>query len=293
MTIRDISFDGIIENISELDSWLCERGIGERARLNRLGQIVRRVKFLVDFRKDPLLETDNDRFELMWGLMEAKEFSGIFPFIKEWHKDNPDYIKRKLEVILMGTDSPGDETPVNNESRNTLFELVLAGILAGNGVDIRFESNADLAVHTNWGPIYIECKRPYSNKSLRSNVLKAEKQLVRRLRTTTNARGAIAISVSRVINPDLRLLCGPTHKAILEKLEDEQRVVAERHLNILTTIDEKKIILALFHMSAPAEVDGKLSSGQLISAFALPGRITDDHDILEYIRSRLNPGTAV
>ena len=88
------------------------------------------------------------------------------------------------------------ENDKNNEGRNFMFELILAGRLAGAGFRPSFDKGPD--VHVKFADLQVafQCKRPLSANRLEKNIGKAIDQLKK-----DNADlKLIAVSVSRLIN---------------------------------------------------------------------------------------------
>jgi hypothetical protein len=77
-----------------------------------------------------------------------------------------------------------------------MFELIMAGRLAGGGFQPSFDKGPDVHVEFAGLQLAMECKRPFSASGLEENIRKA----IRQLKQGTADLNIIAVSVSRLIN---------------------------------------------------------------------------------------------
>jgi hypothetical protein len=150
------------------------------------------------------------------------EFLDIFDaFESEPHE----LIAPKIERASSGVLSPVDERSEKADARNIQFELSLAAEWRLNGLDVKI-GEPDFTLFVGTTKFIVECKRPYSEGSVRSNVKSANRQLGPQLDKDANAFGAIAISVSRIVVP-------PDALFISESLLPSVQRDPERHLRAL------------------------------------------------------------
>lgn len=136
------------------------------------------------------------------GLTESREVGESLPFL---HTCRPEAIIGRIRRVLAGPIMPEDENPASNQSRNILFEFVLAATLWGAGVPVAL-AEPDLRYTFSDRTVFIACKRMFSMEKLVRRINEATRQLDRRLRTEPEvSRGVVAISLSKVMNPGKRL----------------------------------------------------------------------------------------
>ncbi len=136
------------------------------------------------------------------GLTESREVGESLPFL---HTCRPEAIIGRIRRVLAGPIMPEDENPASNQSRNILFEFVLAATLWGASVPVAL-AEPDLRCTFSDRTVFIACKRMFSMEKLVRRINEATRQLDRRLRTEPEvSRGVVAISLSKVMNPGKRL----------------------------------------------------------------------------------------
>ena len=151
--------------------------------------------------RDPCAEheTDVGRRNMLFGaaLAEGLELALLADFLE---KGAPRVLAPKLRAILGGPAIPADEDQTSNNARNIMFELVLAEKLSRARLNPVLGEHPDLQCKVEETALLIECKRPLSEKQIRTRAWKANEQLQPQLRQQPNARGIVAISVSKAIN---------------------------------------------------------------------------------------------
>ena len=138
--------------------------------------------------------------ELWFSLLEATPFESIYEAFK--HLKDHEIPKRKLTDILSGPFLPKEEesgtSSVNN--RNYLFELELASKLKSKGITITgFD---DVKFQFESIDFIIECKRIFSDRTVRANIEKAYEQLKKQMGTNEKKRGIIALSIEKICQTD-------------------------------------------------------------------------------------------
>ena len=223
-------------------------------------------------------EQTNLRTELsenVFTLVEVLEFVNVIPYLRS----QPENIVRwKLRNVLMGPSRPLMEDQNSNVARNTLFELNLASKLSRAGLDTSLEASSDICCIVKDRRVLIECKRPFSNKSIVKNVRVADKKLHHSLASApAGSRGVIAVSFSRIVNPKdfiLQYSDEDSAKHYLEDLIDEQ-VLKVPHKSPLG----KKIIGLLFHVIVPS-VD--LANSRIVSGEQINAETAKKEDSIDY-----------
>ena len=69
-----------------------------------------------------------------------------------------------MRKALKGPLGPDDETDASNLARNTVFELLLGSRFLRTGANPTLGQQADLLIDHFGSHLYIECKRPQSER---------------------------------------------------------------------------------------------------------------------------------
>ncbi len=195
-------------------------------QVKRLGDVVVDIHRAIEWYKSLRINIDNTRLDDIYkhvalGLMnpsteEGESFNkGIVQEIdyyalndgsafgliaSEFSKLTQNTIpKRTLRDVLNGPLTLKKENLSNNDARNKFVELELAANLSSAGIEIlgfddvyfEFENIRYLC----------ECKRPFKESTLDSNIEKAYSQLTKKLKSKKD-RGLIAIAVEKIFNLD-------------------------------------------------------------------------------------------
>jgi hypothetical protein len=112
-------------------------------------------------------------------------------------------LRDRLKKALNGPRELEKETPEKGEPRNFLFELVMASLLKRAGFAIDLDRTEDVFFQLAGRPVFMECKRIHSLPRLEKRIEDATLQIRERCDGThaSEARGIIAIDVSRLLNP--------------------------------------------------------------------------------------------
>jgi hypothetical protein len=166
-----------------------------RERLNELIIAVRAIKAGTATRSTmAAIEADLRLYTI--ALVEAHEIGATSDFVVARPRHQ---IQRTMRRILSGPLLPNDEDTASNQSRNTLFEIIVASTLARAGLAADL-GEPDVRVLQQPGTVYIACKRIFSPRAIRPRIEDAGRQIVSRLSKDAGAIGVIAISLSRLLN---------------------------------------------------------------------------------------------
>src|SRR5581483_7631797 len=113
--------------------------------------------------------------------------------------EDPKIAKEKLGHIFRGKHKPGEDDHNESMARNIAFEVAFAAVCRRAGLDTRLEE-PDVVVRLGQRKILIACKRPFGAPGVEANITGARDQIEKHL-TPSGDRGAIAISLSRVVVP--------------------------------------------------------------------------------------------
>jgi hypothetical protein len=238
------------EQLVAVAAWLTSLGLGNGSdRLHR---------YISEIQKPPPISPPASFLEVaQWGFvhLEVFEFISIY---KAYKKSEDAILIGKLEKVLKGCPKLVDESPKNNDPRNTMFELALAAELKLRGVDVQL-CEPDLMVTFPKGQYGIACKRPYNEGGVKRNVRDAKDQLQANLKS--DQHGVIATSLSRIVNPGNRLLgvhvgSRSTEGAIHGSLQvDLHRHSVELMKRLGSISFSSKTLALMFDISTPCLVE--------------------------------------
>lgn len=230
----------------------------------RLSQAIDNIKELEQLRRDNRLEeliSPNDATaeprarELVWSIVEGQQLSTIFAGLRDYEPRR--VIKRKMEQALKGPLDPNDETSNTNEGRNILFELLLGAQFRRAGLDAKIGGKADLQLDHARGRLYVECKRPFVEKSIRENILIARTQLRKRFdadERPDGVGGLVAISISKVLNKGSNMFVVENEDELEHKLGAEVMQIHEQYGSDYGRQIDLRLVGMFYHLFTPAYV---------------------------------------
>jgi hypothetical protein len=251
------SFDAVLNSLNNLDPWLESLGIEPKSdRWHQAVQIVQRAK-----KQREIVEQGGPRLRIsnyMDGLFEAME---IHEIVEAFNGDSSPALKAKLMRALCGPISPFDELPKNSEARNTMFELSLAADWknAGSAVEV---GEPEIKLRVPAALFQAECKRPFSENSVRKNIEDAASQLEKELNRPGNENdyGIIAISLSRVFTKGNLGCFAPAGmgkqligEALAEMLDEHTQQWGLKRFREM----HARIVAVMFHLAAPWDIGGE------------------------------------
>ena len=157
-------------------------------------------------------------------------------------------LKEKLTHLAKGTYLLSEENINNTQARDTTFELSLFSFFYARNLRVKLGSpNPDLQLLTDNFTYNIECKRPYSPKSLERHIRKALKQL----RKTRDGVGipTMALSLEQVILGDDLILDSKDEQSALTFLDATLSQFAQANLPVIRKICDNEPCLILYWLS--------------------------------------------
>lgn len=251
-----ISFSSAVETLAESDIWLASLGIV--AKSDRWHGAVEMVSKAKAQREEieggsNLVSIPNyvpALFEALEVLRVKRAFSGTgSPALRE-----------KLSRAVGGPHSPSMEGPKNSGARNTMFELVLAADWKTAGAELEL-GEPDIRVRFGGATFAVECKRPFSARSVRANIHDAASQLATLLNAPGCADffGVVAVSLSRVFNPDTRPWFAPEREG-KQAIDDALIELINRHKyewKWNTDRFHQRIAAVMFYLAVPWDINGE------------------------------------
>ena len=236
-------YDILIGRLTWLERTLVARGFDDP---------VQRIQFHIEtmrqLRECPRIDSDRT----LWSLVEATELADIYCGMPAMSHRT---FRMKFQDILNGPFAPQDESSASNHSRNTVFELNLAGWLKHKGVLTEVSHNPDISCYRADRRVFIQCKRPFGKKNIETNIKRAKKQLHSDLDMAGDERnrGVVAISLTRALNPANMLFAVRTEKDLAASLHSQMHTLATKYTTSL--ISGPRIVGIVFQMTAPAFVE--------------------------------------
>jgi hypothetical protein len=192
-----IPYDSFLKEIAKLDDWLGSLGIS--VKKDRWHEAVSMVRQAKEQRQQvergiPFCPIPN----YVPALFEALEVLNVF---RAFSGDSSLMLREKLLRALSGPSSPAHEKPDNSAARNAMFELMLAADWKNLGADVKL-GEPDIEIVVGGAIFRVECKRPFSARSVRRNIEDAAGQLSKALEVSGHAGsfGLVAVSLSRFFN---------------------------------------------------------------------------------------------
>jgi hypothetical protein len=146
-----------------------------------------------------------------------------------------------------------------NHGRNIAFQLRLAADLSRAGAAADLDHEADICFNADGAHVYLECKRPFSENSVRRNVLDARSQLRRRFKQDEHpsAVGIVAISLSLVLHHGQRMLVVEDRRGLQEQLQAELRRVHTSNCSDLDDLADLRLLGIVYHALVPVWVNSE------------------------------------
>lgn len=278
--MQTYTFKSLLSDLAGMDEWLEQNGINKKeTRVHwAIGVLREAAEGWETFGKTGQPTRVGRAPDYPFGLVEALEFRDI---LLAFRNEPRQIMEPKLSHVINGPGRPSEETKKTNQPRNIQFELALASEWRHAGLSVKI-GDPDITLQIQDVCLLVECKRPFADHSIRSNLLAAAKQIGKKLESQGDqaARGLIAISVSRVLNPGTRVFVAPT-RSDTSRLADEVETLMQQHASVRASgISNRRIIGILFHVATVAEVEGRLER-VAISVVGPVGSGGSDFDLLQ------------
>jgi len=222
--MRTVSFVAVLDRLNEAIDFCTQVGLD--ARQSRFFRYRERIAELLGALSLRPLSLQRPDYEYVVPLCEATEFGDAVEVLKHGDIES---LRGKLRAVLKGPFLPIDEDDATSLSRNTLFELTVAARLTRAGFHAVIGDSPDVSCSLQGKDLLFECKRVASASKIRTRIKEAEKQLRDDLtRARPGSRGAIAVSVSKVLNPGDKFLAAEDEASLRREFRRRVEDVAER-----------------------------------------------------------------
>ena len=270
-------YDIVIERLLHLERVLVAHGFDEP-----VPRIHFHVKILESLRRTPSIDTD----ETLWSLVEATELADIYcslPALSER------IFRQKFKAILAPPFHPQHETAESSLARNTVHELYLHGWLTHKGIptEIEISDNPDISCAVADRRLFIQCKRPFSRRSVEKNIKLACKQLSRDLDRGCDSRnrGVVSVSLTHAINRGQMHMEVQKENDLNAAITKEIRRVADFLLHL---IKGPRIIGPVFNLTTPAFVKdiNEFRTGWVMALYPSNEATDADRAMLRHVFTR-------
>jgi hypothetical protein len=255
--MRILSFENTSQALDQLDEWLSSLGIAPKQdRWHQAAKMVQRATKQRDIIQNGGSRARIDNY--VDGLFEAME---IHEIMHAFRGNTSEALKVKLARALCGPASPLEERSKNSSARNTMFELSLAADWKNSGVDVEL-GEPDIRIRFARASYQVECKRPFSENSVRSNIVDGASHLGDILDTSGNENdyGIVAISLSRVFRKGNLVCFAPegTGRQVINETVAEMRDenVDKWGLRRFRELHDR-IVAVMFHLATPWDISGE------------------------------------
>ena len=252
------SYEEIYEKISDAARWLTDHGL--RVEPTRIGEYKRVFGKILSLCKSGNFNDDEKRKyfpEYVNIVYEVQElvyiYNGLSPLITA-------DLSSRFQMFVKGPASYTDENIMtsSNAARNIAFELLVSATLASAELKIDFGTNADLKIILGDYVIFVECKRPQYSHQLNSNIKGALSQLENRYKShndTNKPRGIIAISLTKILNPNRDILVAKSTETLHSSTERMLDNFHNEYKSKWFLPHDIRTIGALIYFSVPTSVE--------------------------------------
>lgn len=246
------SFDEISSQLNRTVDWLSKMGIP--VSLLRISKYKKDLEYLAEHYKNGTLnsvEKNQELPDLMNSIYESNELINLRSGLKKYKSAN---LIARLKRSIEGPFNPVQEIPGTNNARDICFELIMANVFSMAGFDLDFNDYGDMETTFENNPLFVECKRIHSPKNLRQNVKKAFFQLENRYRSNSDARGLIAISVDKIVNPDHFLLVTAHQDSLKANIDAMTGKFIRKNESLWQGRQDKRTIGVIVSIQIPAVI---------------------------------------
>jgi hypothetical protein len=252
------NYESVYSGIDNATLWLSEHGLEiDRTRIGGYKRVFE--KFLKKYNSGKLTDDElKDFFGTYVNLVY--EIQELFHIYEGLSKINNSDLTKKLKKFIKGPVIVTDENPNNstNLGRNIAFELLIASKFYSFGFEIDFGSEADLSFVHNNRKFFIECKRPQYKHQINSNIKGAFRQLKKRYNEQdgqVSVFGLMALSVSKILNPDLDILVSSNTHLMYSYIENLLYGFHNEHNKKYLNPGDQRTIGMIVYFSTPVSIE--------------------------------------
>jgi hypothetical protein len=248
------TYASAFQQLDKACEWLKEIGINYSP--TRIGRYRRIFADLARFQgKDTILdffkEYDLDDFK-----NAAHETVELVRIYEGLHLSSDTALTNRLRTALRGHEMYILDND-NRSGRDFMFELSVAAKFARNGYTIDFGTNADVDVVIDGIPFFVECKRLKSGSSIPKRIKEGLEQLRKRYDASTEpgvARGILALSIGKILNPKLGMIEGTDPKTVSAIASRHNDAFVKKHQRQWQSDQDKRTLGALVILDTPGKL---------------------------------------
>lgn len=256
--LQSYSFEDIADQLQKADAWLREMGF--ESQQDRFRQTIKVLNESLAVIRSPREPGEPIRFsnaqEYYFGLVDALDLRDVYcAFCNE----DASSIRPILAKAIKGASIPPRESKSNALGRNTMFQLALAAEWKLRGAVVQL-GEPDISIDCGSVVFQVECKRPWASHSVRPNMKDAAEQLSRHFGRAegTSQFGAIAVSVSRILNGGMNLLIAKNSDSLHSLRTQTEVLYGSESPRWRRSWFHDRIVAVNFQASVVAVVDGKV-----------------------------------
>lgn len=284
----DSAFRELAETVNEAVTWLSENGFGlDRVRL---GQYRRDVEDLV--RADetgnlPEVVRERVAHRLAASLLEAAELRRLYKALS-FFADRP--LEPKLHELVRRAGVEAEEHLRNGTEnpRDLGLEVTLAARLAASGFDVEVDNEGLFETNVGGRSIVFDCTRLSNSRDIGARIREAQKRLAERCARRGEARGIVALAISRMDELQLDFLTSPDPMQLSRRLEHGIDAFFERFAHLWARPLDPSLIGVWVYVSRPVlvGVTNRLVYAQRFALESVPFIHDEDDDLLGLLDER-------
>ncbi|MBA4501694.1 hypothetical protein [Marinobacterium marinum] len=191
--IKEQMFEDMLHDYDEAKQWLEELGIKiEAGRFQSYKKLIAQSLKRGKFNSPDINDSD-----ALWAVAELHDLLEISKYL---HGVDHEDIKNTLNWLKKGppllSGEPNDGGGIHG--RNFTFELYASSRFLRAGLDVSYQSDADLNIFIANTLLHVECKRAVTENNLEGLIEKAIEQIDRSCEENDTDRGLIALSLSKL-----------------------------------------------------------------------------------------------
>lgn len=191
---KEQTIESMINDFDAANNWL--KNVGVNISPGRFQSYRKKIDNAL--RQGKFFSPDAYDSDLLWAIAELHDLLEIYNNLKYF---DCNVIKRTLWWLKKGppllAEEPRDGGKIHG--RNYAFELYTASRFLRAGLDVSYQSKADINLTIMDTLIHVECKRSLSENNLEALIEKAINQIDNSCRNNSTHRGIVALSLSKYI----------------------------------------------------------------------------------------------
>lgn len=191
--IKEKVFDDMVHEYEEAKQWLENLGVKiESGRFQSYKKLI-----VQSLRSGRFNSPDTSNTDTLWAIAELHDLLEISKYLRDVEHEG---IENTLNWLKKGpsllSSEPKDGGGIHG--RNFTFELYMSSRFVRAGLDVSYQSDADLNIVIADTLLHIECKRAVTENNLKGLIGKAIEQIDKSCDGNDTDRGVIALSLSKL-----------------------------------------------------------------------------------------------